>query len=40
VATVLIGTAKPSSLQRNLAVLETQVPQEAWQAFDDVAMNK
>jgi len=40
VATVLIGTAKPSSLQRNLDILATQVPQEAWQAFDDVAMNK
>ncbi len=40
VATVLIGTAKPSSLQRNLDVLARPVPQEAWQAFDDVAMNK
>jgi D-threo-aldose 1-dehydrogenase len=40
VATVLIGTAKPSSLKRNLHDLATQVPQEAWQVFDAVAMNK
>jgi D-threo-aldose 1-dehydrogenase len=40
VATVLIGTAKPSSLARNLASLATQVPQEAWAAFDASAINR
>ena len=40
VATVLTGTVKPSSRQRNLDVPETAVPQEAWQDFDDVAMNR
>ena len=40
VATVLIGTAKPSSLGRNLANLTTSVPEEAWPAFDAVAMNR
>jgi D-threo-aldose 1-dehydrogenase len=40
VATVLIGTAKPSSLKRNLDDLAKQVPQEAWQAFDAIAINK
>jgi D-threo-aldose 1-dehydrogenase len=39
VATVLIGTAKPSSLKRNLDGLKTQVSDEAWPAFDAVAMN-
>jgi D-threo-aldose 1-dehydrogenase len=39
VATVLIGTAKPSSLERNLTHLATPVPEEAWPAFDAVAMN-
>lgn len=40
VATVLIGTAKPESLARNLDALGTQVPDEAWEAFDAVAINK
>ncbi|MBM6594725.1 aldo/keto reductase [Microvirga pudoricolor] len=39
VATVLIGTAKPSSLQRNLDILGTPVPDEAWAAFDAQAIN-
>ncbi|MFC4171970.1 aldo/keto reductase [Microvirga sp. GCM10011540] len=40
VATVLIGTAKPSSLERNLANLALPVPEEAWPAFDAIAMNR
>lgn len=40
VSTVLIGTAKPESLQRNLTNLSVQVPGEAWPAFDSVAMNR
>jgi D-threo-aldose 1-dehydrogenase len=40
VATVLIGTAKPASLTRNLDSLAVQVPQDAWKAFDEVAMNQ
>ncbi|MCB5175752.1 aldo/keto reductase [Microvirga lenta] len=40
VATVLIGTAKPSSLERNLANLAIPVPEEAWPAFDANAMNR
>jgi D-threo-aldose 1-dehydrogenase len=40
VSTVLIGTAKPESLQRNLANLAADVPEEAWPAFDAVAMNR
>jgi len=39
VATVLIGTAKPSSLKRNLDVLDIRVPEEAWRAFDALAIN-
>lgn len=33
VATVLIGTAKPSSLTRNLALLDERVPDAAWAEF-------
>jgi hypothetical protein len=33
-----IGTARPSSLQRNLDSLDMQVPPEAW-AFD-IAINQ
>jgi D-threo-aldose 1-dehydrogenase len=40
VATVLIGTAKSSSLKRNLDLLGTPIPQNAWQNFDAVAMNQ
>jgi D-threo-aldose 1-dehydrogenase len=40
VSTVLIGTAKPGSLERNLANLSVEVPEKAWTDFDSVAMNK
>lgn len=40
VATVLIGTAKPGSLERNLANLSVEVPEKAWAEFDSVAMNR
>jgi D-threo-aldose 1-dehydrogenase len=40
VSTVLIGTAKPESLQRNLTNLTVDVPEEAWPAFDALAMNR
>ncbi len=33
VASVLIGTAKPSSLERNLAQLQTEVPQGAFEKY-------
>jgi D-threo-aldose 1-dehydrogenase len=39
VATVLIGTAKPSSLHRNLDTRGTAVPDAAWAAFDALAIN-
>jgi len=40
VSTVLIGTAKPGSLERNLANLSVEVPEKAWAAFDTLAMNR
>ncbi len=40
VSTVLIGTAKPGSLERNLDNLSVEVPEMAWPDFDSVAMNK
>jgi D-threo-aldose 1-dehydrogenase len=40
VATILIGTAEPSSLERNLDVLKTPVPDDIWPAFDALAMNR
>ncbi|KAB0268136.1 aldo/keto reductase [Microvirga brassicacearum] len=39
VATVLIGTAKASSLSRNLELLETPVPEDAWRSFEAAALN-
>jgi len=39
VATVLIGTAKPSSLQRNLDSRGATIPDAAWAAFDALAIN-
>jgi D-threo-aldose 1-dehydrogenase len=39
VATVLIGTAKPSSLRRNLDLLKTEIPEQAWPAFGAAAIN-
>ena len=37
VASVLIGTAKPASLARNLALLDTPVADHTWQEFDRAA---
>jgi D-threo-aldose 1-dehydrogenase len=34
VANVLIGTAKPSSLTRNMALLNVTVPDAAYSAFE------
>lgn len=39
-ASVLIGTARRSSLERNLALLDQAIPEEAWVAFDAEAMNR
>jgi D-threo-aldose 1-dehydrogenase len=38
VASVLIGTAKPDSLLRNLSIFETAVPDAAWAGFDASAI--
>ncbi|MNV73083.1 Pyridoxal 4-dehydrogenase [compost metagenome] len=38
VASVLIGTAKPDSLRRNLSIFETAVPDAAWAGFDASAI--
>ncbi|MCZ7450116.1 aldo/keto reductase [Agrobacterium rhizogenes] len=38
VASVLIGTAKPDSLRRNLSIFETTVPDAAWAGFDTLAL--
>ncbi|WP_062203271.1 aldo/keto reductase [Aureimonas sp. AU12] len=40
VSTVLIGTAKRSSLERNLALFEPRLPADAFAAFDSVAINR
>ena len=39
VATVLIGTAKPSSLRRNLDLLGAEIPERVWPRFDEAAIN-
>ncbi len=38
VATVLVGTAKPSSMQRNLDLLSETIPDAAWAEFDALAL--
>ncbi len=38
VATVLVGTAKPSSMQRNLDLLSEAIPDAAWPEFDALAL--
>ncbi|MBN8999302.1 MAG: aldo/keto reductase, partial [Rhizobiales bacterium] len=38
VASVLIGTAKPSSLERNLDLLKEKVPEAAWAEFAALAI--
>ncbi len=38
VATVLVGTAKPSSMQRNLDLLDAAIPEAAWAEFDALAL--
>lgn len=40
VATVLLGTASPELLARNLALAATPVPEAAWAAFDANAINR
>lgn len=40
VSSVLIGTAKSSSLRRNLDLLETAIPASAWGAFEPAAINR
>ncbi|NTJ65914.1 aldo/keto reductase [Agrobacterium rhizogenes] len=38
VASILIGTAKPSSLTRNIDLLSARLPEESWAQFDSVAV--
>ncbi|MBL4918445.1 aldo/keto reductase [Szabonella alba] len=38
VASVLIGTAKPSSLQRNIDLFDRSVPDAVWPAMDEFAL--
>lgn len=38
VASILIGTAKPSSLTRNIDLLSGRLPEESWAQFDSVAV--
>lgn len=38
VASVLIGTAKPSSLARNVALFDRTVPDAVWPAMDELAL--
>ena len=38
VATVLVGTAKPSSMQRNLDLFGAAIPDAAWGEFDALAL--
>lgn len=38
VASILIGTAKPSSLTRNVKLLADRLPEESWGKFDSVAI--
>ncbi len=37
VSTVLVGTAKPSSMQRNVDLLNAAIPDAAWAEFDALA---
>lgn len=39
-ASVLIGTARPSSLRRNIALFDTPVPDETWPRFDALALSE
>ena len=38
-ASVLIGTARPESLTRNLALLDTKIPDAAWPEFDRAVLS-
>lgn len=39
-ASVLIGTAKPSSLRRNAEIFATPAPEDAWPRFDALALSQ
>ncbi len=38
VSTVLVGTAKPSSMQRNVDLFDAPIPDAAWAEFDALAL--